>query len=42
MAYIIYSVIEKSCNKLLMGNTFGERYSITITSIWYKQTKLDS
>ena len=33
MANIIYSVIEKSCNKLLIGNTFW--YSIVLQSLLY-------
>ena len=40
MADITYSVIEKSCNKLLIG-IFLEKYSSTITSVCYKYNKFD-
>ena len=41
MANITYCVIEKSCNKLLIGKNCLEKYISTINSVWYKYNNFD-
>ena len=38
---ITYSVIERSCNTLLIGNTFWKSISFAFSALWYQYNKFN-